>query len=106
MDKQIAAQLFLNKSKDMNLWLLTAWSKLQNADVAKVLASYQQILAGKLKVVSVRSSLELETAQKSKLEAGVSAKYKDVELVFVYEQDPSTLKGITISVGDDRIWFN
>jgi F0F1-type ATP synthase delta subunit len=106
MDKQIAAQLYLNKAKDMNVWLLTAWGLLQEADVAQVLASYQQILAGKIKVVSVKSSLELETAQKSKLESGIMAKFKDVELAFVYQQDTSVINGIEVSVGDDRIQFN
>ena len=103
--KQIAAQLFLNKANDQNLWLLNAWKLLQNADVTAVLAAYQSILSGKIKVVSVRSSLELETVQKSKLESGIAARFKNVELAFVYQQDANVINGIEVSVVDDRIEF-
>lgn len=106
MDKLLAAKLHKLKlhTKDETLWLLSSFKILSEVkDINSVINNYKNIISGKLKVVEIISSLELEKQQKDKLESRIKSEFKNLELVFIFNINEKIAKGIQITVGDDLV---
>ncbi len=103
---EIAAQLSVLADLDQSAAFLNMQIILGNADAKKVLAAYEQIKTGKVKVVKVVTSIELTSEQKQQLQKKLTDKFSKDSLVFAYVVDASVAYGIEISLGDDLIEFS
>jgi F0F1-type ATP synthase delta subunit len=103
---EIAAQLFVLQGLDQVSAFLKMQEVLGTADPAKVMAAYEKIKAGKVKVVKVATSLALSEQQKQQMVQKLRTKFSKDELVFAYVVDSSIAYGIEIKIGDDLIEFS
>jgi len=83
--------------------LFTIVKNMKEGDIDKVYGKYQDILNGKLIVIEVLSATALSKEQEKDLEAGVTKKFENQELVFDYRIDAKIKGGIVVRHNDNLI---
>lgn len=104
-EKSIAAKIYLQAKsiKDLGLLFLQFQNELKSADINAVLIQYNKILSGKIKVVEILSSIELNNSQKEELKGKIEKLLTDQELAYVYQVDSDIETGLMIRIGDSLL---
>ena len=104
---KIAAQLTVmdDLKIDPMLGILKILELTGKADINKVIAFYQEIKSGKLKVAVVKSALDLKQAEKDRINKYLLDNITG-KLVIIFLTDPELREGLVVKVGDDLIQFS
>ncbi|MEI7579615.1 MAG: F0F1 ATP synthase subunit delta [bacterium] len=105
MKENLSAEIYL-AAKKLNLdvpALLKVISLMQQADLAQVLADYQQFKQGTIKIAQVISSTELSVEQQQKIITKVKQQLSQEKLRFVFEINNQLPLGLEIWIADDKI---
>jgi F0F1-type ATP synthase delta subunit len=101
--KEISAKVIkvFKTEKDEILKILRTIELTKEQDIKALIETYLKIKNGEIRIVEVKSSVELSVDQKKTLEEKLSKQIKE-EIVFDYEVD-TNVKGLEVSVGDNKL---